>query len=749
MKPNNSFFTKYFPTIFGGAKALSENNKERDFTTGWSTVNSSDGSRINAGNLMEANKNWVFVAVKKVAENVALAGIKLNKYNKKGEDEEVYDHPALQLMYKPNPYMTGATFITVTWAHIELTGNAYWKVEKVGKRVVSLFPMNPQGMKVVWNDERTAVLRFEYTVGAKKFTYLPEQIFHLKTSDVGNPLTGKGTLEGVAEWVDVDNYITEFNRRFFINGANFGSAIETDSTSTATLDTLRSQVQDVYTGVKNAFKTYILPKGSKFVESTKTMKDMDMSEGDNRYRDKILSAFGVPKSVLGVTEAGSSRADAEAKNYAFQEFTIKPKLIMLTEYLTEFFLPIVSPADVNKYYFTFNNPTPESKEQQLNEDKTALNSSAYMTVNEVRGKRGLPPIEGGDVLPSAKPNIDPYAADPVAPVKSNFNNPFKKKRVEFTTADSFAEKLADIAVSKIKEAVVVETPEEKPVDERRKAFEPEHKMFVKRVSGFEDKLKLSFQQHDKNQQARVITNLLKFLTNTKGVEQKAITKADILDANYEVGAVIDFATPLLGELWKDQALIAISKITTDAVFAFNDVSKRILQASVSRMAKKYTRTTLALLTTELNEGLKNGDSLDQLTKRVQGVYGLSEEYRAARVARTETFSVANDASRDAFRQSGVVKSIEWYTAEDELVCEYCGPMDGKVVSIEQSFFAKGDTVEGAEGGTMTLDYEKVQNPPLHANCRCEIKAKEISIKGAIDPEIKELTEMLAELETYE
>ena len=749
MKSNKSFFSKYFPTFSRGAKALSENNSERDFATGWSTVNSGDGSRINAGNLMDANKNWVFVAVKKVAENVALAGIKLNKYNKKGEDEEVFDHPALQLMYKPNPYMTGATFITVTWAHIELTGNAYWKIEKVGKRITSLFPMNPQGMKVVWNDERTGVLRYEYTVGAKKFIYMPDQIFHLKTSDVANPLTGKGTLEGVAEWVDVDNYITEFNRRFFINGATFGSAIETESTSTATLDTLRSQVQDVYTGVKNAFKTYILPKGSKFVESTKTMKDMDMSEGDNRYRDKILSAFGVPKSVLGVTEAGSSRADAEAKNYAFQEFTVKPKLIMLTEYLTEFFLPIVSPSDVNKYYFTFNNPTPESKEQQLNEDKTSLNNSAYMTVNEVRAKRGLAPIDGGDVLPSAQ-RIDPFA-DPIAPepTKGNFINPLKRKRVEFTTVDSFSEKLAEIAATKIKEAVVVDKPAEKPVDERRKAFEPEHKMFVKRVTGYEDKIKLSFQQHDKNQQARVITNLLKFLTNTKGVEQKAIAKADIFDANAEVGAVIDFATPLLGELWKDQALIAIGKLTTDAVFSFNDVSKRILQASVSRMAKKYTRTTLALLTTELNDGLKNGDSLDQLTKRVQGIYGLTEEYRAARVARTETFSVANDASRDAFRQSGVVKSVEWYTAEDELTCEFCAPMDGKVVSIEQSFFAKGDTVDGADGGTMTLDYEKVQNPPLHANCRCEIKANEISIKSAVDPEIKVLTEMLAELETYE
>ena len=146
------------------------------------------------------------------------------------------------------------------------------------------------------------------------------------------------------------------------------------------------------------------------------------------------------------------------------------------------------------------------------------------------------------------------------------------------------------------------------------------------------------------------------------------------------------------------------------------------------MAKNYTTTTLDILTGQLNEGLKAGDSLQQLTKRVQQVYGLTEQYRAQRVARTETFAVANTASRDAYKQSGVVKSVEWYTAEDELVCEYCAPLDGTTVSIEDSFYDKGDTVEGSDGGTMDITYAGIPNPPLHANCRCEIKAGEISIK---------------------
>jgi SPP1 gp7 family putative phage head morphogenesis protein len=395
---------------------------------------------------------------------------------------------------------------------------------------------------------------------------------------------------------------------------------------------------------------------------------------------------------------------------------------------------------------------PDSRELKLNEDKTALAGHAFMTVNEIRASRGLAAVEGGDVI-ATNVAVDPFApnnADPMQNSMKTIKVPFVKKNTRIIkktvddVTDSIASKAVDVLFSSVKDAT--------EIADRRKAFEEEHKVFIARTTRYEERMKLAVLHNDKHQCQTVIRNIQQVVRK----DAKAVNKTELLDFDTEVNAVIDFATPLLGELWKDQADTTIGNVNTDATFDFGASSKKLLEASIRRMAKKYTNTTLELLTNQLDEGINAGESIDQLTKRVQTVYGLSEEYRAARVARTETFSVANDAARDAFKQSGVVKSVEWYTAEDELVCEYCGPMDGKIVGVSEGFFAKGETVEGDDGGSMDLNYEAVKNPPLHANCRCEIKAGEISIKAApvievkeeFDPEIKALQGMLGSLNKY-
>ena len=48
------------------------------------------------------------------------------------------------------------------------------------------------------------------------------------------------------------------------------------------------------------------------------------------------------------------------------------------------------------------------------------------------------------------------------------------------------------------------------------------------------------------------------------------------------------------------------------------------------------------------------------------------------VAKTESFRTANDALKTAWKQSGVVKTVRWYTSELANVCGFCQAMDGKV-----------------------------------------------------------------------
>src|SRR2546426_187059 len=84
---------------------------------------------------------------------------------------------------------------------------------------------------------------------------------------------------------------------------------------------------------------------------------------------------------------------------------------------------------------------------------------------------------------------------------------------------------------------------------------------------------------------------------------------------------------------------------------------------------------------------------------------------------------------DIWQQSGVVKTLKWYTASQN-PCPFCIEMNGKVISVDDNFFENGQSLtvgEGDDAKTMSLDYGDVGSPPLHPNCFCLIRPSEISI----------------------
>ena len=74
-------------------------------------------------------------------------------------------------------------------------------------------------------------------------------------------------------------------------------------------------------------------------------------------------------------------------------------------------------------------------------------------------------------------------------------------------------------------------------------------------------------------------------------------------------------------------------------------------------------------------------------------------------------------TKEAWKQTGVVKTIKWYTAEDAEVCDSCEAEDGAEVGIDENFYDEGDEIDGGS----TADYGEVGGPPLHPNCRCYIR----------------------------
>ena len=141
-----------------------------------------------------------------------------------------------------------------------------------------------------------------------------------------------------------------------------------------------------------------------------------------------------------------------------------------------------------------------------------------------------------------------------------------------------------------------------------------------------------------------------------------------------------------------------------------------------KVAKEVNAETEKQIRATLAQGMRENDTMQELSARIMHVFGTASTYRAFMIARTESAMAENYADVVAWEQTDVVEAKEWFTAEDEHVCGFCHEMDGKTIKLNQSFFQKGDVMmfEDSNGKPheMNLDFRTIGEPPLHPNCRC-------------------------------
>jgi len=111
---------------------------------------------------------------------------------------------------------------------------------------------------------------------------------------------------------------------------------------------------------------------------------------------------------------------------------------------------------------------------------------------------------------------------------------------------------------------------------------------------------------------------------------------------------------------------------------------------------------------------------EEQAEAVDGLVQRWEEDRPARVARSETVRAMGALSKAAYASAGIMLLV-WRTVGDN--CPYCNKLRGKVVGINESFAAKGDTInpDSEDHAPMTVR-ATIGHPPAHAGCDCLVGA---------------------------
>ena len=658
------------------------------------------GNKTNKDYLDSFDESFlVHACVKKIAEKVA--NTKFQLFEIKGTSgnekvEELFNHPLLDLLASVNPSTTKFQLLQLTQAYKELLGDAYWykaRGEETGA-VLELYPLRPDWV-TIQTDKEGVIINYKYRINNGQTTdFDPKNIIHFKQLNPQSFLYGSPTVKSAMATIESSVYATRWNRNFFKNQAIPATLVITKTKMTEKgKSEFRKRWEDKYQGTANAHKLGFLDGEIRIENLMASIKDMDFPNLTKSTKEDILSAFGVPKAILGIE--GMNRAEAEALIYTFLSETIEPKIQDITESLNMFLVPEFG----SDLYLGFVDPTPENREGTTKEYESGLKNN-WLLINEVRDKEGLAPIDGGwdfylplSMIPVGSEREEVKMIKVGGTTEKKYKaaklkreqDELKKKVLTGKKALKLRMELKDVLIKSVRGR----TPQPMSKEQKLKWWEEHNAVLKSDITLF----RVFTRRLLKNQESRIKDGVESI------IESRNIKKVpNLVNWDIENRIFFEMSVPVFTDITKRRGKRAADLIGTR--FELTEGVVKEINKKAMVFAEEVNSTTKKKLRKALGEGVSAGEGIPQLSDRVEDVFKDRTKYEAERIARTEVSSVSNSAEVEAYKQSGVIEKKEWLAEPD--ACPICAALSGEIVKVNKTF---------SDG---------LSAPPAHPNCRCAI-----------------------------
>jgi HK97 family phage portal protein len=311
------------------------------------------------------NAGILWQIIDRIGTSVATPDWHLYRKAKSGKEEdrvEVATHAALDLINKPNPHYTRPELIEAGQQPIDLIGEGILLVTRIAgpkSLPLELWPVRPDRMEPVPHPKDFISHWWYHSPDGEKIRLEVADVLRIKRPNPRDPYRGMGPVQGLLADIDSARYSAEWNRNFFINGAEPGGIIELENgLSDTEFDEMTRRWREQHQGVANAHRVAIIEHG-KWVDRKASMKDLQIAELRVIPDEQIRKAFGYPIAMLG--NAGDvNRATALAQKAIFAETIVVPRLERWKQLLNTRLLPMYAGGD--KLEFDYDNPVPPDAE---------------------------------------------------------------------------------------------------------------------------------------------------------------------------------------------------------------------------------------------------------------------------------------------------------------------------------------------------------------------------------------------------
>lgn len=357
-----------------------------------------DPTGITVSETTAMNLSGVFRAVSLIAGAVGSLPLRTLETGDDGQSTRVRS-------FLNNP--GGQRFTPAEWAelvmvHLLLHGNAYLQhIYAANDHLVGLYPIHPASVSVEWDEGRPGGRRYQVTVlerpnaAPKTHTFDASTMTHI----MGPTLDGLVGISAIhAGRLSLGTGISgeKAANRQFRNGAMIsGLVTPSDKDEDMTpdqADAVRDALRQHVTGPENSGRVAVLSKALSFQSWQMTATDAQFLESRKFSVEEISRWFGVPVHLLSRTDADSNWGTGIAEqNRGLARYTLQPWTNRIEQRVSRL-LPSTRKAEFD--YAQFVRPSPEDEIQLL----IAQAGGPFLTVNEARAIRNLPPVADGDVI---------------------------------------------------------------------------------------------------------------------------------------------------------------------------------------------------------------------------------------------------------------------------------------------------------------------------------------------------------------
>lgn len=621
---------------------------------------------------------YISTGLLRIKDAVSSIDFKLYKIrSSKGEAEELVSHELLDLLYKPNPLQTKSEFWRIFVVNFKLSGENFIRLIKNEQgKILYMVNVSPSDVVVELKDDMSLVYKVTASNGVQNIVPQDEMV-HIKDPDIINQLRGYSNLRPLLERVKAEINAVDYQAGVFGKNGNPDGLLFLKGSGHTQEDitTAKRSFYNSFKGSNDKNKVAVIGGDATYQPLNGTNTVLNYKEAQNQVRDDIMTALGVPKSLITTDDV--NRANAEAGLQQFMQFTIAPMFKLILETLNE---RLVIPFYGEDLYLDTDKLVTEDKEMLLKESQAGVNQ--WLTINEIRTRFGYEPIDGGDEIKDTSSFFQGFN-------QQNNLNPsiFKSRSKLYARLKMFEE---------YKEA------------SKKKAYKktlssPEFRVkFASAVNSVrvqsEMKMGKETKKYFKEQLARIEKKL-------EEVGDSFTTANDFFDVDKENKEAMLYVLPVYNEMAVKAGNVALTPLTmlTGKANNFTMTSSLLkkLEARAKLFSSSINDTTYQIISTAVSENIEMGVS--GIKKVLREAFDDMTSVRAERIARTESCFMTSLGTDMAYQENELVEAKEWISSGDGKVREEHVENDGWVVNKYEAF-PNGEQFPGEQ----TI------------NCRCAI-----------------------------